>query len=232
RSDELVRRLTRLGARVEHVPLIETVPRPDARDALAVALRRCGPGDWVAVTSPAGARILTARAAAPPPGARVAAVGPATADALRGAGWPVDLVAARSVGEGLVEAFPPAPPGGRVVLARAAIARDAVPRDLASRGWKVDDVAVYDTVDRPLDPDSRARLAAADVVVVTASSIARRLVAEVGTDPSAVVVSIGPATSATLAELGVTVAATADPHTSAGLVDAVVTAARRAGLGP
>ncbi|RMH76733.1 MAG: hypothetical protein D6683_09690, partial [Actinomyces sp.] len=54
RSDELVRRLTRLGARVEHLPLIETVPRPDARDELAAALRRCGPGDWVAVTSPAG----------------------------------------------------------------------------------------------------------------------------------------------------------------------------------
>lgn len=232
RSDEAAVGLARLGARVEHIPLIETVTRPDARAPLTAALERCGPGDWVAVTSPAGARIVTSWVNAPPPGVRVAAVGPATARALTAGGWPVDLVAPRSVGEGLVAAFPPAPPGGRVVLARAAIARDVVPRGLASRGWTVDDIAVYDTVDLPLDPPSRARLAAADVVAVTASSIARRLVAELGAaaDPP-LVVSIGPATSATLEGLGVTVAATADPHTSAGLVDAVVTAARRAGLG-
>ncbi len=223
RSDELVRRLTGRGARVDRVPLVDTVERPGAAAELRRALTGDAAPDWLVVTSAAGAAVVTGAVGCPPAGTAVAAVGPATAAAVTVAGWPVALVAARSVAEGLVEEFPDPPPGGgRVVVARAALGRDAVARGLAGRGWDVTEVLAYDTVDVPLDETGRRLLSAADAVAVTSSSIARRLVAELGAGglPPRVV-SIGPATTATLEGLGVAVAATAEPHTAAGLARAL-----------
>ena len=159
-------------------------------------------------------------------GVRVAAIGPGTARAAAEAGLPVDLVPERSVAEGLVEAFgtPSAGGGsGRVVLARAEVARAALPDGLRAAGWEVEDVAVYRTVPRELTAEQRSRVAAADGVVFTSSSTVDRLVDAVGTDAvPPLVVSIGPATSATAASYDLAVTVEASEHTIKGAVAALI----------
>ena len=159
-------------------------------------------------------------------GVRVAAIGPGTARAAAEAGLRVDLVPERSVAEGLVEAFgsPSAAGGsGRVVLARAEVARAALPDGLRAAGWEVDDVAAYRTVTQELTAEQRRQVAAADGVVFTSSSTVDRLVDAVGTDAvPPLVVSIGPATSATAASYDLTVTVEAANHTIEGAVEALI----------
>lgn len=159
-------------------------------------------------------------------GVRVAAIGPGTARAAAEAGLPVDLVPERSVAEGLVEAFgvPSAGGGsGRVVLARAEVARAALPDGLRAAGWEVEDVAAYRTVPQELTAEQRNRVAAADGVVFTSSSTVDRLVDAVGTDAvPPLVVSIGPATSATAASYDLAVTVEAAEHTIKGAVAALI----------
>lgn len=159
-------------------------------------------------------------------GVRVAAIGPGTARAAAAAGLPVDLVPERSMAEGLVEAFgaPSADGGsGRVVLARAEVARPALPDGLRAAGWEVDDVAAYRTVTQELTAEQRRQVAAADGVVFTSSSTVDRLVDAVGTDAvPPLVVSIGPATSATAASYDLAVTVEASEHTIEGAVEALI----------
>lgn len=159
-------------------------------------------------------------------GVRVAAIGPGTARAAAEAGLRVDLVPERSVAEGLVEAFgaPSADGGsGRVVLARAEVARPALPDGLRAAGWEVDDVAAYRTVTQELTAEQRRQVAAADGVVFTSSSTVDRLVDAVGTDAvPPLVVSIGPATSATAASYDLAVTVEASDHTIEGAVEALI----------
>lgn len=159
-------------------------------------------------------------------GVRVAAIGPGTARAAAEARLPLDLVPERSVAEGLVEAFgvPSAGGGsGRVVLARAEVARAALPDGLRAAGWDVEDVAAYRTVTRELTAEQRNRVAAADGVVFTSSSTVDRLVDAVGTDAvPPLVVSIGPATSATAASYDLAVTVEAAEHTIKGAVAALI----------
>ena len=159
-------------------------------------------------------------------GVRVAVIGPGTARAAAEAGLPVDLVPERSVAEGLVEAFgaPSAAGGsGRVVLARAEVARAALPDGLRAAGWEVDDVAAYRTVTQELTAEQRRQVAAADGVVFSSSSTVDRLVDAVGTDAvPPLVVSIGPATSATAASYDLTVTVEASDHTIEGAVEALI----------
>jgi uroporphyrinogen III methyltransferase/synthase len=128
------------------------------------------------------------------------------------------------MGESLVEAFPgPDGGSGRVLLARAAVARDVVPDGLRVAGWDLDVVDVYQTVAAELDDEQLAQVAGADLVTFTSSSTVTNFCAAVG--PAArppLVVSIGPITSATARSRGLTVDAEADPHTIDGLIDAVV----------
>jgi uroporphyrinogen-III synthase len=133
----------------------------------------------------------------------------------------VALVADRNVGEGLVDAMPAGP--GRVVLVRAAVARDVVLVGLRAKGWIVDEVEAYRTERVDPHPSVAAAVETADAVVFTSSSTASSFVESFPAEVTpAVVVSIGPETTQTLMAAGVRVTATADPHTLDGLVGALV----------
>ncbi|MCB0964941.1 MAG: uroporphyrinogen-III C-methyltransferase, partial [Acidimicrobiales bacterium] len=227
-ASSLVARLRELGAEVVEAPAIAIDDPDDGGAALRAALDDLAAVDWLVLTSPNGVRrtfehLPDARVLA---GTSVAAIGPGTAAALAERRIVADLVPEAFVAESLLEAFPDAPPGGgRVLVARAAVARDVLPEGLAAKGWTVDVVAAYRTRAVALDDATREAVAGADAVTFTSSSTVANLIDAVGADRvPPTVVAIGPITSATARDAGLAVAAEADPHTIDGLVDAVLAA--------
>jgi uroporphyrinogen III methyltransferase / synthase len=229
-AGELVMRLQAQGAATVEVPAIQIRDPADGGAALAATVDRLGDYDWVVLTSPNGARRLLgavrdrgrdARAFA---GARLAAIGPGTAEALAGANLGVDLVPPRFVAESLLEALPaPSATGGRLLLVRAAVARDVLPEGLRGKGWDVDVVEAYRTEQAPLTEEQAAAVAAADVVTFTSSSTVSNFLAAMGGRPiPPAVAAIGPITAATAREHGLAVDVEAEVHTIDGLVDALV----------
>ena len=224
----LASRLRELGAEVVETPAIRIEPRPVEGD-LRRAIDRIEDYALVCVTSPNGVRLLfdaiaaggrDARALA---GATVAAIGPGTAAELAARGIVADVVPERFVAEALVEALEPVEVADRrVLIARAAEARGVLPDALRERGAEVDDVALYDTVAEPLGDGERAALDRATYVTFTSSSTVRFLLGSGVRPPeSARVVSIGPVTTATAREAGLTVDVEAERHDVDGLVEAL-----------
>ena len=220
-SSSLLARLRELGADTVEIPAIRIDEPADGGAALRSAVEDLAAYDWVIVTSPNGARRLLAacrdaRAFGP---AKVAAIGPGTADALAEGNVVADLLPDRFVAEGLLEVFPEGP--GRVLIPRAAEARDVLPEGLRERGWDVDVVEAYRTVQgRPSDADL-ARAASADIVTFTSSSTVRNFLAVCDTVPPTVA-CIGPITAETAREHGLTVDVEAETHTIDGLLDVLV----------
>jgi uroporphyrinogen-III synthase len=117
--------------------------------------------------------------------------------------------------------------GKRVLLPRAADARDVLPEGLRALGARVDEIAIYKSVmdgDGAADVTARLRQGEVDVITLTSSSTAQFFVAAVGAEAAriAAVASIGPITSGTARTLGLRVGVEAAEATIAGLVDAVV----------
>jgi len=227
----LMQRLSDLGADVVELPVIAIEDPSDGGRALAGGVDDLVSGryEWVVVTSSNAVDRLLAELGdrAVPPTVRWAAVGPGTALALEAAGRTVDLVPARSVADALAEAFPLAEPGGpvAVLFPRAETVRGALAEGLVAKGWRVDGVEAYRTVAG--DPSAEAVRAAvrADAVAFTSSSTVQRTLELLGQGGvPAVVVTIGPVTSASARSAGLSVAAEAHPHTIDGLVEAVVQA--------
>ena len=223
----LVRQLRDLGAAVIEAPAIRIVPL----DGPAPELERF---DLLCVTSPNGVRCLFERLAAAGRDARalarvrVAAIGPGTAAALREHGVIADVVPERFVAEGLIEALADVPVE-RVIVARAAEARDVLPGALRDRGAEVEVLALYETVAEPLSESQLTALAAADYVTFTSSSTVRFLLEAAGAEAVAAarLVSIGPITSEALRASGLEPDVEADRHDIDGLVAALVADAAR-----
>ncbi len=216
-ADGLSRRLADLGARVVQAPLIRTEPVPgDPIDAAAY--------DVVVVTSPNAPALLLERIggdARALHGVEVAAIGPATATALREIGVVADLVSERAVAEALLDLLAERAAGRHILIARAEEARDLLPEGLAAQGAEVEIAVLYRTV--PLVPDSEAALGANAVAFTSASTARAFAAAFAGRDLDGVRgVAIGPATSAAMRELGIPVAAEAADHDLDGLVAALV----------
>jgi uroporphyrinogen III methyltransferase/synthase len=228
-ASELAARLAALGAHVVEAPAIRIEPRPAAE--VDPVVERIGDYALVCLTSPNGAALLLAALergghdARSLAGVTVAAIGPGTAAELRRGGIRADVVPPRSIAEALVEALAAVPvEGRRVLVARAAEARDVLPDALRERGAEVDVLALYDTVAAPLDREQLDAAAAADYVTFTSSSTVRFFVEGGGGSlaADARVVSIGPVTSATARDHGLEVHVEAERHDLDGLVDALV----------
>ena len=188
--DDVAARIEALGHTAVLCPLIRIEPLGEGPvDASAY--------DWLVVTSANGAHELGRRGVT---ANRIAAIGPATADALREHGVRVDLVAQSHTQEGLREELP----AGRALLAAAEGAR----RDVLD----ADFLPLYRTVElAPPAPD-------ADLAVLMSGSAARSLAATGSRIP---VVAIGPQTAAAAREAGLAVVAEAKTQDLDGLVDAV-----------
>ncbi|MDH4143883.1 MAG: uroporphyrinogen-III synthase [Acidimicrobiia bacterium] len=231
RADALGAPLRRLGATVIELPTIEIVEPADSGRALDAALAAIDNYDWLVLTSVNGVEAVLARLgdARRLAGVGLAAIGPATAAALGAAHLVADLVPASYVAEALLEAFPnpPAAGRGRVLIARAAVARDVLPDGLAAAGWQVDVVEAYRTERPAVDPVALDAASRADLVCFTAPSTLHRYLEVAAGARVPAVAAIGPVTAAAVRAAGLGVAVQAETYTMGGLVDAVVTWARR-----
>jgi uroporphyrinogen III methyltransferase/synthase len=224
-ASTLVRRLEQAGAVAIEVPVIEIAPPADGGAALRAAAAAVDSFDWIVLTSANGVDPLVAAAGRDAlQHVPIAVVGPGTADRLAAHGLDARLVPMRFVAEGLLDAFPPAPGGGgRVLLAQAARARDVLAAGLRERGWMVDVVDAYRTVAPTVDAATRAAVASADAITFTSGSTVENFVAAFGpASVPAIVACIGPVTADTARARGLAVTVVAQPHTIAGLVDALV----------
>jgi len=223
----LSRSLEALGAEVVQAPVIRIRPLPGPPLDLS-------PYDLICLTSASGVELLferltaggqDARALA---GARVAAIGPATARALSERGITADVVPTQAVAEALVAALEQIPVT-RALVARARKARDVIPDALRARGAEVDVLDLYETVVEPLSAEALARAQGADYITFTSSSTvdyfleaAGRGGAQAGFSPQTRIVSIGPVTSATLREHGLRADVEASRHDVDGVLEVLL----------
>jgi uroporphyrinogen III methyltransferase / synthase len=219
-----------LGATVVELPAIriESLTGTDEARAAAATIADY---DLVCLTSPNGVKLLfeaiseaglDARALA---GTTVAAIGPGTARALAAHGIAADVIPERFVAEALVEVLEDVEvEGKRVLIARAAEARDVLPDALRERGGEVDVVALYETVREAPDEKAIAAAQGADYVTFTSSSTVTNLTEALGDrfPAAARIVSIGPVTSDSVREAGLEVAVEADRHDVDGLLAALL----------
>lgn len=233
--------LKKLGAEPIEIPAIEIVP-PESFGALDTALRDPQQFEWLIVTSANAARAIQDRCVAleVPIAAfshlKIAAIGATTARALEEAGLPVSMIPKQYVAESLLEALGRQAANARVLIVRAAVARDVIPETLAQQGARITIAEAYRTV-IPNDSVSKAAQLFAgpppDAATFTSSSTVMNffdLLQAAGfrnRPEEMLAVSIGPITSQTLREHNWKPAAEADPHDIAGLVAATVRALNR-----
>lgn len=237
--------LRELGAEVLEIPFIEIRP-PASFKALDEALLQIHNYDWLILTSVNGVKALAGRIQHLGLEAlnfihlKVAAIGPATEQALEAEQFQVDVVPDKYVAEAVVSSLRGQVQGQRILLVRAKIARDVIPEELRRAGAVVNVVEAYETV---APEASRSRLQAAlqdsgkkpDVITFTSSSTVRNFVSlldlkEDGGPARPPILegvklaSIGPVTSVTLRQLGLPVDIEAREYTIPGLVNAIVAA--------
>lgn len=229
-ASELSARLRALGAEVLELPTIEIRPAQD-RGPLEAALARLETYDWLIFTSANGVRHFAERLGGRQFRARVCAIGPATRRAAEERGWTVSLMPEEYVAESLVAAFAGEDLGGkRMLLPRAAAARDVVPAELTRRGAHVDVVEVYRTA-VPAEAPALAEMIFGgarkpDWITFTSSSTVTHFVQVAGAAAleGVRVASIGPVTSATARRYGLEVTVEAETFTLDGLVAAILKA--------
>lgn len=239
--------LRELGAQVIEIPFIE-IRRPRSYKPLDAALKNLPSYDWLILTSVNGVEAVWQRlkrlhlTKKNLKHLKVAAIGPATKKAIEKRGVHVHVVPEEYVAESVVQSLRERVAGKRILLARAKVARDVIPRELRKLGAQVEVVEAYETV---TPQSSRKRLRAVlkdakcrpDVITFTSSSTVRNFVALLGSKTKhgrdarsyigdARLASIGPVTSSTLRELGLPVDIEAKEFTIPALVKAIAAFAR------
>ncbi len=230
---ELARLLEPEGAECLSVPVIR-IAEPASWEPLDAAIGRLDTYDWVVFASSYGVRGFVDRlAAARRDGralgtARLAAIGPATREALEASGFVCDRVPERFSSEGLVAAFAGLPPGGRFLLVRAEEGRDLLRRSLESAGQQVDEVAAYQSLPvSHLSSATEAAIAGAGDtwITVTSGRIVEATTRLFGDRLRRWrIASLSPVTTETLRRFGLEPAAEAGEATAAGLARAIIEA--------
>jgi uroporphyrinogen-III synthase len=233
--------LRKQGADVIEIPFIE-IRKPRSFRPLDFALQNLNNYDWLILTSVNGVEAMWERMKklrirkAQLKHLHIAAIGPATKKAIEQRGAKVDVVPKEYVAESVVRSLRKKVKGKRVLLVRAKVARDVIPRELRRAEAHVDVVEAYETV---VPQSSRMHLRSAlkypdqrpHVITFTSSSTVRNFATLYGSRQSKNLkkelagirtASIGPVTSSTLDELSLPIDITAKEFTIPGLVEAIV----------
>jgi uroporphyrinogen-III synthase len=229
--------LRQQGAKVAEIPCIE-IRRPKSWKPLDHALRNVATYDWLILTSVNGVQSLTKRlkvlkiSRAALKHLRIAAIGPVTRSAITDEGLRVECTPKEYVAEAVVQSLRRNVKGKRVLIVRAAVARDVIPRELRRAGAQVDVVPAYET---GIPARARAKLRVLlsrvtrrpHVITFTSSSAVRNFTHLLGRQAHGdwlqhvALASLGPVTSATLRELKFRVAVQARSYTMPGLAAAI-----------
>jgi uroporphyrinogen-III synthase len=218
-TERLASGLAALGASVVEIPTLELAPPADSAplDRALAGLHRY---DWIVFTSANAVRAVGS--ALRPVHARVAAVGPATADAVRALGIEPAFVPDRfSAGE-IADGLEPLA-GTRVLLPQSEIAERSFADGLRARGATVDAVDAYRTVAVEPTAAQRAQLDRADAILLASGSAARSLAAAAVRSERTLVVCIGPSTAEAARAAGLAVDLVAEDATGQGMIHALVT---------
>lgn len=224
--------LRALGADVFELPTIRIEPPKDLFE-FGQLVQDAHTYDWIVFTSPNGVTAFfemfykifnDAREIG---GARIAAIGPATAAKVREFHLHVDLQPEEYVAEAVIKAFEKdsSVENQRILLARAEQARDVLPTELTKLGAIVDVAIAYRTVPETEDVSgalARFREEGADLITFTSSSTVENFLAlKLPLPPGLKTASIGPITSATMKEHGLKVDVEAKQYDIPGLLQAV-----------
>ncbi len=249
-AGQLSRQLQERGAEVLEIPTVKLEP-PTRREDLVDALLELNAYDWLVFTSPNGVakffeyffkQFHDMRDLG---GARIAAVGPATANKLKELHLQVDLIPEEALAANIAESFAAyeSIENLRICLLRAEVANRELPAALEALGAIVDDIPCYKTVAETEDNSGAAAKlleSGADWVTFTSASTVEHFYARfdlpalLARFPQIQLASIGPETSKALAALGLKPAVEAKLHTIDGLVEALLAArkAKRLDLSP
>jgi len=242
-ADALSSALNDLGCQVIEIPFIE-IRDPRSYQPLDSVLRNLATYDWLILTSVNGVDAFFRRMRRKRldksvlAGLKVAAIGPATKDAIEQHGLKVTITPKEYIAESVVAALQGQVKGKRVLLVRAKVARDVIPYELRRAGATVDIVEAYETI---VPKSSQGLLRAVlssekrpHAITFTSSSTVRNFVRLLGLRGARIALkrsaphsgvqtaSIGPVTSATLREFGLPVDIEAKEYTIPGLVEAIV----------
>ena len=232
-AGDFAERLRVLGADAVELPTISIQPAQDPAP-LDAAIECLASYDWLIFTSANGVRFFLdrldqSRFDLRSLKARICAIGPATRKAVEALHLKVDLMPGEYVAEGLIAAFSTHDlEGKRVLLPRAAVARDLIPAELTKLGAHIDVVEAYrnaipgDAVHRAREIFSAARKP--DWITFTSSSTVSNFLSIVGVEAlnGVRIASIGPVTSGTIRSRGLPVDIEARDYTIEGLIESIL----------
>ncbi|MHB1260447.1 MAG: hydroxymethylbilane synthase [Thermoplasmatota archaeon] len=170
--------------------------------------------DWIAVTSPRAAAYAV-EAASAIPRARMAAVGPATAQALRGLGLPVHAIAHDGTGAGLAQTIHATAPPVQVLAVQAAEPAGGLTEDLQAMGCKVVAWSVYRTLSR-----QPSGLPAVHAILLTSPSAVQGLAPLLKSSASRLL-AFGPTTAAAMRDAGLPIHAVCAHRTPQSVLEAL-----------
>lgn len=233
-EDALGARLAALGAEVRELPAIVFQPPVDP-GPLDAALRDLGRFEWVVFTSATAVERTLERmralglASALLGGARLAAVGPATAERLSRELRPPDLVPREAKGDALAAELAPHVRGRRVLFPRPAEGRPETVAGLLEAGAELTAVEAYRTA--PAPPETLAPLrdwlagGEVDAVAFASPSAVQAIVGALGPDVDrlrgVLLAAIGPTTAEALGAFGLPVGAVPARYTGTALAEAI-----------
>jgi uroporphyrinogen III methyltransferase/synthase len=236
-ASSLAQRIESLGGEVVEFPTIEIRP-PESYVPLDQAINQIGSCDWLIFTSVNGVEQFLSRfeklgkSLADLAGIEVGAIGPETAKRLTAAQIQPSLVPKQYQAEGILEALiPEAVLGKRILIPRAAKARDILPETLRRWGARVNVVEAYQTVLPQVDVSALCELlreGTIDVITFTSSSTVTNFAVMLRDQDlprllsRAVVACIGPITRKTVEDLGMRPEIVSEEFTIPGLVRAMV----------
>jgi uroporphyrinogen III methyltransferase / synthase len=230
---EFSERLRALGADALELPVISLAPPLDPAP-LDRAIENLAGYNWLIFTSVNGVRFFMNRLDQSPHDlrslkARICAIGPATRKAIEGLHLKVDVMPEEYIAEGLIRAFATQDLAGKkILLPRAAVARDVIPQELAKLGAQVDVVEAYRNVVPPSAAERARQIFSSgkkpDWITFTSSSTVKNLLAITGPEPleGVRIASIGPVTSSTICAHGLKIDAEAKQFTLDGLIEAIL----------
>lgn len=234
-ADDLAQLLTKQGANPIFFPTIKIVPSPDWRK-LDAALRKIDKYDWIIFTSANGVQFFFKRLMEKGKdirdlsGIKICCIGPATAKQVEARGIKVDLVPDEFIAEGILDSFAAMNlRGKKILIPRAAKARDILPQGLKKKGASVDVVTAYQTLNSGKKKEAFEELFAenkVDVITFTSSSTVTNFVEIMGTNyslpPHVQIACIGPVTAETARKTGFDIDIQQDEYTMEGLVNSLI----------